>query len=145
MTITLRKATIDDGEILLLWRNDPSTYRYYHTPEPVERDAHFDWFRKSLESPTRTIYIAEENGVSVGMIRVDRNEAKQGELSWAVAMDARGRGVGSTLLSEIRVREQGELLAEIMTENLNSIRMVEAAGFIRVKTEGGVALFKSTE
>ena len=145
MELKLRNATANDGELLLSWRNDPSTYKYYFTPEPVDREVHFEWFRKSLETPTREIYIAERDGTPVGMVRIDLTAAGEKELSWAVAAQARGQGIGTALLKTIRSQVKGVLLAEIMIENAASTKMAELAGFTHEKTENGVVFYRNEE
>jgi RimJ/RimL family protein N-acetyltransferase len=142
MDILLRKATMDDGELLLRWRNDPRVYQYYFNPTPVARDEHFAWLRLSLEGSSREIYIAETGGKPVGMLRADKSEDKK-ELSWAVDPDMQGKGIGTVLLKEGRKLFAGELIAEIKSENIASIKIVEIAGFQRAKEENGILYYSS--
>ena len=142
MDILLRKATMDDGELLLKWRNDPRIHQYYFNPMPVPHDEHFAWFKFSLEGSSREIYIAETGGKPVGMLRVDKSADKK-ELSWAVDPDMQGKGIGTALLKEGRRLLAGELIAEIKAENIASIKMAKAAGFVLEKEENGVLLFRS--
>ncbi len=92
-TIKLRPATIQDADLLLEWRNDPETRSASHKTAVVQREEHISWLLKTLDNPSRRLLIAEENEVPVGTVRADFSDGVY-ELSWTVAPDARGYGVG---------------------------------------------------
>ena len=143
MNITLRKANIDDGELLLKWRNDPQVYLHYHNPEPVEREVHFRWFTSALEDTNRHIYIAEADGRPVGMIRFDADDKGREELSWAVDPTLQRKGIGTAMLKEARLISDKELVAEIKKENIGSIKMAESAGFMLDEENNGTLFYSS--
>ncbi len=50
-TITLRRATIKDADILLEWRNDPETRKASHNTAEVQRSDHVSWLSRTLGNP----------------------------------------------------------------------------------------------
>lgn len=138
MELTLRKATVNDGELLLSWRNDPITRFNSFNSDPISRVSHFRWLEGVFANPLRDLYVAEVDGVPVGTLRVDRNDSGESELSWTVAPEARGHGIGKEILIEARRMIDGVLTAQIKVENVASIKIAEAAGFFCRKRENGV-------
>ena len=47
MDITLRKALIEDSEITLAWRNEPTTIPWMGSARALLFDEHDSWFRKT--------------------------------------------------------------------------------------------------
>lgn len=129
-TLALRRAELSDSELLLRWRNDPETRRSSIQTGEVSQAEHDGWFRKSLSSPDREIYVAERGSVPVGTVRLDRRE-KGWELSWTVAPEFRGRGIGKQLVAAGARLKHGPILARIRASNEPSIRIAEAVGFRR--------------
>jgi len=92
--LSLRPATLEDAEMLLKWRNDEATRMGSHSTVEVKLEKHIEWLRATLQNQTRQLYVAEENGVSVGTVRADYDNGIY-ELSWTVSPEARGQGVGT--------------------------------------------------
>jgi RimJ/RimL family protein N-acetyltransferase len=138
MQLIFRKATINDGELLLQWRNDPETLRQSLAMIPVTLEGHLRWFTDVLRDENRSLYIAEMDGKPVGTLRVDHEKLDSKELSWTVAPEMRGKGVGGVMLLAARSMLSGELTAKIKTANAASIKIAEAAGFHLRETEKGV-------
>lgn len=91
-------------------------------PEPVEWDSHVAWLAARLAKPTPDLYVAEFMGHAIGTFRIDGNE-----ISYTVAPDARGQGLGLAMLRAVRERF-GALRAEIYERNVASIKIAERAG-----------------
>ncbi|GAA5159621.1 GNAT family N-acetyltransferase [Viridibacterium curvum] len=139
MSLSLRPATTADAEALLRWRNDPQTRAASHTPDLVPAEQHMSWFATVLADPQRRLWIAElADGQTVGSIRADWTGGEY-LLSWMLAPEARGKGLGTSLLQAAVKMLPGQIMrAEIKDENVASWRMAEAAGFLCVKNEDGV-------
>jgi RimJ/RimL family protein N-acetyltransferase len=138
--LDFRSADKSDEAILLAWRNDELTRANSHHSDPISFLQHKEWFRKSLENPNRKIFIAMENNQSVGMIRLDENSLTRDQfLSWVIAPDYRGRGLGSRMLAEVCRRfPDFDLIAEIKQGNEPSRAMVSKCGFRISSCENGV-------
>ena len=99
--ISLRPATIDDGPLLLHWRNDETTVRFSQTGRRVTEDEHVTWIARRLALARPLLWIAVEGEIPVGQVRVDLDADAfpvAGEVSIAVDPAHRGRGAGNTML-----------------------------------------------
>ncbi len=112
------------------WRNDPDTVRSSGIARPVSDAEHARWFAATLIDPQRRLWVAEENGVPVGQVRVDLDD-DAGVFSIVVAPAHRGRGIGQAMLrgALAEVEREGratKLAALAREENLASIHAFEA-------------------
>jgi RimJ/RimL family protein N-acetyltransferase len=133
--LVLRAAHAGDAELVLELRNDPEARQQSFSAQPIPAAEHDDWFRGKLARPEESrIYIAEADGSPVGQARVDRLDDGAGEISVALADDARGRGLGRELIALASARGAGELglhelHAFIKPGNVVSQRAFEAVGY----------------
>jgi RimJ/RimL family protein N-acetyltransferase len=135
--IALRRARPDDARRLLEWANDPATRAASFDREPIAWPAHVAWLAAVLDDPARRLWIAEEAGVPVGQVRVDRVADGVGVVSIGLAAYARGRGVGREVLrlglaagvAELGIRRARAI---VRAANLPSRRLFEGAGFAPV-------------
>lgn len=125
--ISLRRASMDDLEILLEWRNDSITREASHNTKEVTRDEHEQWLKATLNNPNRQLYIAEENGTPVGTVRADFSDGSY-ELSWTVSQEARGRGIGKRMVALLANQIKNSIRAEIKVGNVASVRIAENSG-----------------
>lgn len=139
--VTLRAACDDDVSLIRDWRNDADTVRVSATARPVSAAEHARWFAATRTDPGRRLWIAEENGVPVGQVRVDL-DGEAGVLSIVVAPAERGRGIGQAMLHGAVVEVEREGLATTVTavareDNLASIHAFEQVGFSRRESGAG--------
>ena len=133
--IMLRKATKDDNRLLFEWRNNAETRQWSLNTATISWAEHERWLEKSLTNPDRTIFIFEENGTPAGTCRTDletENGREVFELSWTIAPEQRGKGLGKKMLGELLALEflRGKLVKAIVkSENLASVKMVEKLCF----------------
>ncbi len=133
-SVVLRPARRDDAERLLGWANDRATREASFNRAPITWPAHVAWLTAVLGDPDRRLWIAEEAGVPIGQVRVDRLPDGVGLVSIALASDARGRGLGREAL-RIAVAGAADQLgirrarAVVLASNLPSRRLFEGAGF----------------
>lgn len=122
--IAVRAASMEDAKTLFDWRNHPSTYALFHIAQPVEWRSHIQWLSSRLTRDTPHLYIAIQDGLPVGTFRIDGDE-----ISYTVAPDRRGKGIGLAMLTKAR-EMFGPLRAEIYDQNAASIKIAMRAGMI---------------
>jgi UDP-2,4-diacetamido-2,4,6-trideoxy-beta-L-altropyranose hydrolase len=144
--VTLRVARGDDAHLVRAWRNDADSVRFSMSGRPVSEAEHARWFATALTDPRRQLWIAEENGIPVGQVRVDL-DGDSGVFSIAVAASARRRGVGQRMLRIALEEIERQHVVTTMTavthpDNLASIHAFERVGFRRreLSDEGFVVL-----
>lgn len=97
LCISMRRATSDDCDAILQWRNAEETRKHVFDPEPILLENHRRWFQASLSNPDRIILIGEINGRAVGVLRYDfsGNEAL---VSVYLVPGHHGQGIGAELI-----------------------------------------------
>jgi len=103
------------------------------------------WFAKALADPDREILIAENDGKSIGMVRLDREDAFT-SVHILLAPDSRGKGLASPVLSgaiESSRVESTVLRATVRAENLASLKLFKGLGFAIVE-DGGIVVLERT-
>jgi UDP-2,4-diacetamido-2,4,6-trideoxy-beta-L-altropyranose hydrolase len=142
-TLSLRPAALSDAGLLLAWRNDEQTRAASHHREPVPWEDHMDWLRRSLADPLRSLWIACRGNQPVGTVRADREgDAGPTTLSWTVAPDQRGSGVGRAMVQLAAQGLSGPLHAEVKAGNAASARIAEAAGLQAAERVGDTLHFR---
>ena len=140
--ISLRPVTMGDVGVLLAWRNDPVTRALSLNTNIVGREEHIAWLAGSLSSKTRQLFIAEEAGVPVGTVRADLVDGCH-MLSWTVAPNARGHGIGKVMVRLLTQKISGPIRAKVKACNVASMRIAEHAGMSLEKEVGGVLYYAS--
>jgi pseudaminic acid synthase len=132
-TVSLRPATNEDCAQLLAWRNDEDTRRASLDQAAVSPETHAAWLEQTLASATRTLLVAEHEGVAVGQVRLDKLAGASSEISLTVAPSARGKHLATPMLiaAETFARTSGvvRLVARIRDENVRSFAAFKAAGY----------------
>ncbi len=133
--VGLRRATMQDAELLHRWRNDPSVRAVSHTTDEIPWDTHVHWLESSLARGDRHVLVAERRGRPLGTLRFDVS-GDRATVSIAVDPALHGSGLGPAILdagdawlaaNEARVRS---CRAEIRDGNDASVRAFLAAGYL---------------
>jgi RimJ/RimL family protein N-acetyltransferase len=132
--LTLRPATMDDAMQLWLWRNDPLTRRQSRTTSPIVWAEHVRWLTAALGEKGRTHRIGERDGAAVGVIGFQSLEGGS-EVSIMVAPEARGTGVGRSMLNAALAQTDGlPIYASVRTDNDASRKLFASCGFKQVES-----------
>ena len=128
MELILRNATMDDAAMLLDWRNDEETRKQSFNTDVVPLENHLKWLTAVFANPSRQLFVAEAEGVPAGTIRADKDTDGSSELSWTVAPEMRGRGIGKAMLVAACELLSGDLTTQVKTENAASMSMALSVG-----------------
>jgi RimJ/RimL family protein N-acetyltransferase len=135
--VSVRPATGDDETLLLEWSNDPVSRAAGFAPDPIPPDVHHRWLARRLADPTvGRIWIGEEGGRPVGMVRVEPADDGLLVVSVSVATAERGRGRSRPLLEAGLAAARaaapgGRFRAWIRPTNAASVRLFSGAGFVQ--------------
>ena len=108
MALYLRKATIEDAEDILRWRNDPSSRENSFTKDEIDLDSHMAWFSRKLCEYDCFMYILMDDQNKAGNIRVDVEDGV-GEISYMIAPECRGKGYGKKILELVEPEVSGKV------------------------------------
>lgn len=126
--IALRAATMDDAQRLFNWRTDAETVAAAINTSAISWDEHVTWLKARLADERTKLLIAELDGSPVGTVRFD-TRSEYTELSWTVAPEVRGKGVGKAMVALAASQWQGPLICRIKQRNSGSQRIASRAGF----------------
>lgn len=139
--IKLRSAGSSDASFILRLRNDPKTRLFSHNTEEIDRKQHAKWLKEILKNKNRKVFIAESDKIPVGVVRADYVKDAY-ELSWTVAPEVRGHGVGKKMVSILAKRITKPLRAEVKVGNAGSIRIAESVGMKLDHEDNEILYFK---
>lgn len=134
--LTLRKVKAADMLLLFEWANDPEVRRFSFNPQPIPLEDHTRWFQSRLDNPASILYIAEVDETPAAHIRFDL-EGSSATISYLIAADFRGRGLGHTVLQrgvQTMLQEHPEIKQVqglVQQQHIASVRSFEKAGFAR--------------
>lgn len=137
VAVTVRRATHQDGALLLAWRNDPETRANSVHQEMVRPEEHEAWLARKLADPRCLLLVGLDGaGAPVGQVRFDVDRGGGAEASITVAPEQRGQGFGTPLLAAacaeaFRALGVRSIRALIRRDNRASRRIFEQAGFGR--------------
>lgn len=140
--VRLRPASMADTDRLLAWRNDPETVANSLSPSEVARPDHVRWLT-TVVSGVRPIclWIGEVDGEPMGTCRSDAVEGFH-ELSWTVAPDSRGSGLGSRLVEALLNATPRPWRAHVLESNPASLRLARSFGLEERCRKDGVCILE---
>ena len=137
-----RLVTADDEQLLFDWANDPLTRAQAFNTDDIPLATHRTWLETRLTNPDRYLLYVIENhaGVAVGQARFELNENQDWVISYSLAPDFRGQGLGKKLLSAALAKLNGQypccaVIGHVKNVNLRSQAIFESLGFSHDKDE----------
>lgn len=128
--ITLRPAAPDDRGRVFEYNCSPAVRALSGNPAPVSFEEHERWYARRVADPASPMWIVEENGAPVGVVRIDARE--EARISIALAPEARGRAIGRRAIALACAAWRAPVTAEIHESNAASRACFTASGFRRV-------------
>ena len=138
-TLTLRKATFDDGPFLLALRNSDDVRSQSKTKDVIPEETHKKWLQAHLGSPESVIWIIEREREQLGYLRAQqiKKESQKGKWLLSIALKPffRGQGLGAwAVLEACRLLQENfpaeSVVAETLRGNAAALKLFKACGFI---------------
>ena len=148
---SLRDVRHSDAGFLFLWANDPATRQAALNTDTIAWEEHRSWLDQKLTSPDAKFWVAaSEADQPLGCIRFDTTDNwESAKLSYTVAPEARGLGIGRRMVEAGVARIQSEhaglrILAEVRTANTPSLRIFRGLSWQETGAREELVRFSST-
>jgi RimJ/RimL family protein N-acetyltransferase len=145
----VRPARPDDEPLLLAWANDPETRANAFDSRHIEEDGHHAWLSERLADPQRyRLFILEtQSKTAIGQVRFEHDQNSEWIISYSVAPDFRGQGLGRRVLSAAisvlrRTEPADPLVAEVRPHNVASQKIFERLGFTCIAVDDRALRFR---
>ena len=135
MSLYLRKASIEDRELLFKWANDPTVRANSFSTEKISYDEHVLWFDNIMKRSDCIQYILMDNDMPIGQARVSI-EGEIAEIGYSICKEKRGMGYGSELLKFVsreiykNCSNISKIIGRVKPENIASQKAFIKAGYI---------------
>lgn len=130
--VQLRRASMADAQTVWHWRQGLPQMAFRSGANTPLAD-HLTWFQHALSAADRRLFIATNNSIALGHLRLDLHAQGAATVSILLAPDARGKGLGLRLLARLAdlARDEGlhHLVAEVHPSNASSHALFLAAGY----------------
>jgi RimJ/RimL family protein N-acetyltransferase len=139
MNLTLRKATIDDMDMLYKWANDAEVRKNAFNSEHIPYEDHIKWFNNIMKDDTVLQLILSDKTAPIGQLRLNIEDDKA-YIDYSISPDKRGFGIGKAMIS-LLIKKLSDsdnicnnvktLVGQVKYENPASARVFEKCGFTR--------------
>jgi len=130
----LRKACVDDCDLLFNWANDRVTRKNSFHSEQIKYEDHVKWFKNLLSNDNPKQYILMSENVAIGQLRLAFADDVV-EISYSIDELNRGLGYGKAMISMATsyIKEQfpniKTIVADVKPANIASINCFLKNGF----------------
>jgi len=137
---TIRRARQVDVRGVWEINNETLARRNAVQQAPIPYETHVEWFERSLESPTRLLWVLpNQEDKAIGVVRADLT-GSDARISIALAPSTRGSGFGKRILTDAigRLKRRADIRtvsAIIRPENLASVAIFERLEFHYLRDE----------
>lgn len=135
MGMFLKKATIENCELIFRWANDEFVRKNSFNSSQINFQDHINWFRSKINSPDCFLFVCYDGQNPVGQIRIDVEE-DVGIINYMVDGQFRGMGYGTEFLKSVvnEMKKSGakisKLIGKTKIDNIASRKAFEKAGYI---------------
>ncbi len=133
--VGLRRARMEDGDLMLAWQRHPDTRRFARNPSVPTAEEHTAWLKARLSDPACLLHMILYGDEPGGVLRlVGRGASSKGveslEVSIYVAPHLYGQGIGRAALALAhRLVPEAELHANVLQGNEASVALFTGAGY----------------
>ena len=136
ITLTYRLAAPEHCRLYFDWANDPDVRANSYSPAKIEWESHEKWFAKKLASPDAYMLIFYAGQEPVGQLRLDRISDTDLLVDLSVDTAWRARKLGKEMMAAgrdilMKFFPSMRIKGEPHRDNIASIKMLEAAGFVK--------------
>lgn len=154
MKVILSKATEDDWDIMLKWRNDPEVMRGFYsqkTGRSITRDEHTAWLKsRNQDCNIFLVCYGDEGGYlqRIGIIVLSQLDYWEPEIGIYIGEKSFwGKGIAKTALKQVLylLKSNGYQYTRvsILDNNVRSINLFQRLGFVRIgDARPGESLFR---
>tara|TARA_X000000368_G_C22649306_1_gene544525 strand:- start:150 stop:620 length:471 start_codon:yes stop_codon:yes gene_type:complete len=138
--LKVRKAKIEDEQLLLFWANDPVVRANAFTSDLISAKVHSSWFRQRLSNDEFCkMYILETvEGTPIGQVRFEK-KYKKWYVNYSLSKLARGKNLGSRLLNlsirKFKKKGKLDLFAEVKKSNNPSFKIFKKNKFKLINSD----------
>jgi UDP-2,4-diacetamido-2,4,6-trideoxy-beta-L-altropyranose hydrolase len=144
--VRLRRATLDDSDIMLAWQQFPGMRRHSRNSSAPDAEGHRAWMAAKLADPDCVLQVVLHRAEPAGIVRLDRIVDEGGgdvvcfEVSVLVAPGCHGLGIGTAALACLRrMVPWAQLVAEVHPDNSASQALFLKAGYEKEQSSRFVA------
>ena len=120
----LRKATIEDMDLLFQWANDSVVRKNSFSTAEISYEEHVKWYHNLLKREDCMQYIYMDGDCPVGQVRITLKD-DEAEIGYSICTEKRTLGYGTKLLALISQKVYGE----VKPENTTSQKAFLHAGY----------------
>ena len=146
--LILRGITEEDSRDIVLWRANPEVYQYFKSPKALTIQDHLDWLHNIYAASDNRfdwMCLEQQTGRHVGVFGLVRKEG-EAEVNYLLAPSAQHRGYGYEAVKRLilfanRTWNTKRFIAEIHSQNLASLKLIEKLGFVEEARNGNFILY----
>lgn len=142
VSLHIRIAQLQDSRPVYELRTSPKIRENSLDSTSFSFESHDEWFRKTLDSQSRLLFVVESDQEMVAVVRYDLDDSEQEAIvSIYVSEQYFGRGIGKWSLnsSEILLKKQfpglSKIKAQVLVDNESSISLFTKCGFKQTLVE----------
>ncbi|OYT96221.1 MAG: UDP-2,4-diacetamido-2,4,6-trideoxy-beta-L-altropyranose hydrolase [Pseudomonas sp. PGPPP3] len=134
--LKIRRASINDAEMLFEWRNDLRTRKYFRNAAPLSQSSHMSWFFQTLANERSELLISSHGECPVGCLRFDI-DGERAEVSIYLDPSKHGQGLGTRSLHQAMEWMYSKhplvtlFIADVIAENSASANLFQRCGYSR--------------
>lgn len=133
----LRQVTLDDGQMLLRWRNAEPVCQCMYNTAAIALPEHLQWLQRELANPASRHLLLERDGEPVGYASLTGISERHRRCAWGFNLgdtpQPRGSGLRMLALLAEQVFEELQLekiCSEVLDFNTASLRVHQRLGFV---------------